>query len=82
MRRVWNPKGNASSHKGLAAILAGGGWTAFFLYALPFKSIGGGRLSADSWEKSISVYGPFDAPNWLRAGASTGTNPVTPGYGW
>lgn len=35
VRRKWNPRGRSTSHTGLAAILAGGGWMAFLLFALP-----------------------------------------------
>src|SRR5262245_14497412 len=34
-RRLWNRSGGSTSHVGLAAILAGGGWRAFAWYAMP-----------------------------------------------
>lgn len=35
VRSKWNRKGRSTSHTGMAAILAGGGWMAFMLFALP-----------------------------------------------
>lgn len=49
-RSRWN-LGGATSHLGLAAILAGGGWRAFWHYAIPRPGVG------DSWQ-DISLPGP------------------------
>jgi hypothetical protein len=39
LRRLWNPRGGATSHLALAAILAGGGWSAFWLLGRPFSMV-------------------------------------------
>lgn len=36
VRGLWNPDKSASSHTGLANILAGGGWSAFISAAIPW----------------------------------------------
>jgi hypothetical protein len=36
IRGLWNPKKRPTSHIGMASILAGGGWLAFFYFILPF----------------------------------------------
>jgi hypothetical protein len=72
-RRRWNPAGNATSHTALAAILAGGGWRAFWTHALPV-SLG----------SIIALEHQLAEPNmwWLPQPGGSLIRPVPPESRW
>jgi hypothetical protein len=74
LRRLWCPPGNSTSHEALANILAGHGWFAFFLFALPRKSTGAFRfewplstfLSRTPWFHYEGILPGLDTHGWKK----------------